>query len=119
MAELYSPIEPYDQGMLDVGDRNLAYWETCGYPEGKPALVVHGEPGTGCSTRMRRAVDPGRYRVVLFDQRGCARSNPHATAGCCQESFGGCGARRQPRPSSRSTAWRILLPVLGGIAPNR
>jgi len=76
MAEPYPPIEPYDQGMLDVGDRNLVYWETCGYPNGKPALVVHGGPGTGCSTRMRQAFDPDRYRVVLFDQRGCGRSTP-------------------------------------------
>src|SRR3954466_6201496 len=71
------PIEPYDHGMLDVGDGNLVYWETCGDPDGKPALVVHGGPGSGCSTGMRR-VDP-RYRVVLFDQRGCGRSTPHAS----------------------------------------
>jgi len=63
--------------MLDVGDGNLVYWETCGDPDGKPALVVHGGPGSGCSTGMRR-VDP-RYRVVLFDQRGCGRSTPHAS----------------------------------------
>ncbi|MGQ0775427.1 MAG: prolyl aminopeptidase [Pseudonocardiales bacterium] len=79
MAELYPPIEPYDQGMLDVGEGNLVYWETCGNPEGKPALVVHGGPGSGCSTRMRRGFDPDRYRVVLFDQRGCGRSTPHAS----------------------------------------
>jgi hypothetical protein len=78
MAELYPPIEPYEQGMLDVGDGNLVYWETCGNPEGKPALTVHGGPGSGCSTGMRR-VDPDRYRAVLFDQRGCGRSTPHAS----------------------------------------
>jgi len=72
-------IEPYDHGMLDVGDGNRIYWEQCGDPDGKPALVVHGGPGSGCSTRMRRAVDPARYRVVLFDQRGCGRSRPHAS----------------------------------------
>jgi proline iminopeptidase len=65
--------------MLDVGEGNLVYWETCGNPEGKPALVVHGGPGTGCSTSMRRGFDPDRYRVVLFDQRGCGRSTPHAS----------------------------------------
>ncbi len=80
MAEIYPPIEPYDQGMLDVGEGNLVYWETCGDPDGKPALVVHGGPGTGCSTGMRRPFDPDRYRVVLFDQRGCGRSTPHASA---------------------------------------
>lgn len=79
MAELYPPIEPYDQGMLDVGDGNLVYWETCGNPDGKPALVVHGGPGSGCSTNMRRGFDPDRYRTVLFDQRGCGRSTPHAS----------------------------------------
>ncbi len=79
MVELYPPIEPYEQGMLDVGEGNLVYWEVCGSPEGKPALVVHGGPGSGCSTRLRRIVDPDRYRVVLFDQRGCGRSTPHAS----------------------------------------
>jgi proline iminopeptidase len=73
------PIEPYDHGMLDVGDGNRVYWEQCGDPASKPALVVHGGPGSGCSTNMRRAVDPQRYRVVLFDQRGCGRSVPHAS----------------------------------------
>ncbi len=79
MVGSYPPIEPYEQGMLDVGDENLVYWEVCGNPGGKPALVVHGGPGSGCSTGMRRAFDPDRYRVVLFDQRGCGRSTPHAS----------------------------------------
>jgi proline iminopeptidase len=79
MPERYPPIEPYQHGMLDVGDGNLVYWETCGNPEGKPALVVHGGPGSGCTARHRRAFDPDRYRVVLFDQRGCGRSTPHAS----------------------------------------
>jgi proline iminopeptidase len=78
VVELYPPIEPYQHGMLDVGDGNLVYWEECGNPEGKPALVVHGGPGSGCSPNMRRAFDPQRYRVVLFDQRGCGRSTPNA-----------------------------------------
>jgi proline iminopeptidase len=79
MAGLYPEIEPYDHGMLDVGDGNCVYWEVCGNPAGKPALVVHGGPGQGCSPGMRRAFDPERYRVVLFDQRGCGRSTPHAS----------------------------------------
>ncbi|MDT0449710.1 prolyl aminopeptidase [Streptomyces hesseae] len=78
MRELYPPIEPYDKGMLDVGDGNLVYWEACGNPEGRPALVVHGGPGSGCGPGARRYFDPDRYRVVLFDQRGCGRSTPHA-----------------------------------------
>ena len=79
MAELYPPIEPYDHGMLDVGDGNLVYWETCGNPDGKPALVVHGGPGSGCTPGQRALLRPDRYRVVLFDQRGCGRSTPHAS----------------------------------------
>jgi proline iminopeptidase len=65
--------------MLDVGDGDLVYWEVCGNPAGKPALVVHGGPGSGCTPGHRRYFDPARYRVVLFDQRGCGRSRPHAS----------------------------------------
>lgn len=75
----YPPIEPYEHGMLDVGDGNLVYWEACGNPAGKPALVVHGGPGSGCAEWPRRYFDPDRYRVVLFDQRNCGRSTPHAS----------------------------------------
>ncbi len=62
MADLNPPIEPYDHGMLDVGDGNLVYWEVCGNPKGKPAVMVHGGPGSGCTTRMRQTFDPARYR---------------------------------------------------------
>ena len=79
MADLNPPIEPYDHGMLDVGDGNLVYWEVCGNPDGKPAVMVHGGPGSGCTKRMRQTFDPARYRAVLFDQRGCGRSTPHAS----------------------------------------
>jgi proline iminopeptidase len=79
MVELYPPIEPYAQGRLDVGDGNLIYWETCGNPDGKPAVMVHGGPGQGTTPRMRRTFDPERYRAVLFDQRGCGQSTPHAS----------------------------------------
>ncbi|MFB7546890.1 prolyl aminopeptidase [Streptomyces sp. NPDC056154] len=77
--EKYPPIEPYEHGMLDVGEGNHVYWEVCGNPDGKPAVVVHGGPGSGCTDRSRRYFDPDRYRVVLFDQRGCGRSTPHAS----------------------------------------
>ncbi|MFF5207536.1 prolyl aminopeptidase [Streptosporangium sp. NPDC000396] len=78
MGGLYPEIEPYEHGMLDVGDGNLVYWETCGNPAGKPALFLHGGPGGGCSPRHRRLFDPDGYRLVLFDQRGCGRSTPGA-----------------------------------------
>jgi proline iminopeptidase len=75
----YPEIEPYDHGMLDAGDGNLLYWETCGNPHGKPAVVLHGGPGSGCGRGVRRYFDPDAYRIVLFDQRGCGRSTPHAS----------------------------------------
>jgi proline iminopeptidase len=74
----YPATEPYDRGRLEVGDGNLVYWETCGRPDGKPAVVLHGGPGSGCSPRLRQLFDPAAYRIVLFDQRGCGRSLPHA-----------------------------------------
>jgi proline iminopeptidase len=75
----YPPIEPYRTGMLDTGDGNLVYWEACGNPDGRPALVVHGGPGSGCSAGHRRGFDPSRYHIVLFDQRNCGRSRPLAS----------------------------------------
>src|SRR5579859_4016319 len=79
MADLYPVIEPYEHGMLDVGDGNRVYWEICGNPRGKPALVVHGGPGSGCIPWHRQLFDPDAYRLVLFDQRNCGRSRPHAS----------------------------------------
>ena len=76
---LYPAIEPYRQGVLDVGDGHGVYWEICGNPEGKPAVFLHGGPGGGCSPEHRRLFDPDRYRVLLFDQRGCGRSRPLAS----------------------------------------
>ncbi len=75
----YPTVEPDSYGIFDVGDGNLVYWETCGDPDGKPALVVHGGPGSGCTPWHRRLFDPAAYRIVLFDQRGCGRSTPHAS----------------------------------------
>jgi proline iminopeptidase len=80
MTDLYPEIEPYEQGFLEVDDGNLLYWETCGNPHGKPAVVLHGGPGSGCSPWHRRLFDPSAYRLVLFDQRNCGRSTPHASA---------------------------------------
>ena len=76
---LYPPIEPYRSGHLDVGDGHSIYWEVVGNPEGKPAVFLHGGPGAGISADHRRQFDPRRYNVLLFDQRGCGRSTPHAS----------------------------------------
>ena len=65
--------------MLEVADGNRVYWESCGNPRGKPAVVLHGGPGSGCTPWHRRLFDPTKYRVVLFDQRNCGRSTPHAS----------------------------------------
>ncbi|HTZ90941.1 MAG TPA: prolyl aminopeptidase [Streptosporangiaceae bacterium] len=72
-------IEPYASGLLDTGDGNLVYWETCGNPDGVPALIVHGGPGSGCRPAHRRTFDQDRFRTILFDQRNCGRSLPHAS----------------------------------------
>jgi proline iminopeptidase len=76
---LYPPVEPYRSGMLDVGDGHRLYYEECGNPHGKPVIFLHGGPGGGCNANMRRFFSPDVYRIVLFDQRGCGRSIPHAS----------------------------------------
>jgi proline iminopeptidase len=76
---LYPPIEPYRSARLDVGQGHQIYFEECGNPHGKPVVIVHGGPGGGCNPAMRRYHDADRYRIVLFDQRGCGRSLPHAS----------------------------------------
>ncbi|MDB5878188.1 MAG: pip [Variovorax sp.] len=75
---LYPPVEPYETGMLDVGDGHCVYYERVGTPGGKPAVFLHGGPGGGISPAHRQLFDPVRYDVLLFDQRGCGRSTPHA-----------------------------------------
>ncbi|MEM8774149.1 MAG: alpha/beta fold hydrolase, partial [Pseudomonadota bacterium] len=76
---LYPSIEPFDRRMMDVGDGHTVYMEQSGNHEGKPVVVLHGGPGGGCSPAMRRYFDPDYYRIILFDQRGCGRSRPHAS----------------------------------------
>ena len=76
---LYPPIEPFRTGMLRVSALHEIYYEECGNPRGKPALFVHGGPGAGAGKDSRRFFDPKRFRIVLFDQRGCGRSRPHAS----------------------------------------
>ncbi|MER7797353.1 prolyl aminopeptidase [Microbacterium sp. NPDC096154] len=76
---LYPDIEPHATGMLDVGDGHRIYWECSGDPDGKPVVFLHGGPGGGTSSWQRRFFDPTRYRIILLDQRGCGRSEPHAS----------------------------------------
>ncbi|MFE0875958.1 prolyl aminopeptidase [Streptomyces smyrnaeus] len=71
--------QKYAHGLLDVGDSNRIYWETSGNPDGKAALCVHGGPGSGGRRGSRQLFDPEVYRIVLFDQRGCGESQPHAS----------------------------------------
>ena len=78
LRTLYPPIEPYETGMLDVGDGHRLFYERVGTPGGTPAVFLHGGPGDGFSADHRRLFDPARYDLLLFDQRGCGRSTPHA-----------------------------------------
>jgi proline iminopeptidase len=74
---MFPNIEPFESGMLDVGDFQQIYWECCGNPDGRPVVYLHGGPGSGCTPQSRRYFDPGIYKIVLTDQRGCGRSRPH------------------------------------------
>jgi proline iminopeptidase len=76
---LYPPIEPFETGMLDVGDGHQLYWERCGTKGAKPVVFLHGGPGSGCSPAQRQQFDPALYDILLFDQRGCGRSIPFAS----------------------------------------
>ncbi|MFJ3584362.1 prolyl aminopeptidase [Streptomyces sp. NPDC090127] len=76
---MFPEIEAYEEGLLDVGDGNRVHYSVAGNPQGKPALYVHGGPGSGARPSARRVFDPEKYRIVLFDQRGCGRSLPHAS----------------------------------------
>ncbi|MDA3921621.1 MAG: prolyl aminopeptidase [Salinisphaera sp.] len=76
--ELYPAIEPFDQCRLEVSGQHNLYYEQCGNPKGKPVVFLHGGPGGGCAPTSRRFFNPALYRIVLFDQRGCGRSTPHA-----------------------------------------
>jgi proline iminopeptidase len=79
MRTRYPEIQPFASGQIETGDGHRIYWEICGNPKGKPAVFLHGGPGSGCTPKHRRLFDPQRYRVLLFDQRGCGRSTPHAS----------------------------------------
>ena len=74
--KLFPPTEPYETGFLKKGKHEI-YYEQCGNPKGKPAIFLHGGPGGGCGSLSRRFFNPKKYRIILFDQRGCGRSKPH------------------------------------------
>jgi proline iminopeptidase len=78
LRTLYPEVEPYATGRLRVSELHEMYWEVSGNPAGKPVVFVHGGPGGGTDPKMRRFFDPAAYRIVLFDQRGCGKSTPHA-----------------------------------------
>lgn len=78
MQELYPPIDPYHTGTLKVSDLHTLYFEQVGNPNGKPVVFLHGGPGGGIDPIYRRYFNPNLWRVVLFDQRGCGQSTPHA-----------------------------------------
>lgn len=78
MRELYPPIEPYQEGTLPVSDLHTLYYEQSGNPAGKPVVVLHGGPGGGCIPEYRQYFNPKKWRIIMFDQRGCGRSLPHA-----------------------------------------
>ena len=78
-SPLYPAIDPFSQEMFDVGDGHKVYLEQSGARDGYPVVVVHGGPGAGCSASMRRYFDPTKYRIIMFDQRGCGRSLPYAS----------------------------------------
>src|SRR6185437_10524253 len=76
---LYPEIEPFETGWMSVGGPHEVYYEVCGNPRGKPAVVLHGGPGGAINPTMRRFFDAKKWRVALFDQRGCGRSRPNAS----------------------------------------
>jgi proline iminopeptidase len=79
LRSMYPAIEPYETGLLEVGDGHRIYYERVGTPGAKPAVFLHGGPGGGIDPDYRRFFDPERYDLLLFDQRGCGQSTPHAS----------------------------------------
>ncbi|MBA3920634.1 MAG: prolyl aminopeptidase [Nostocaceae cyanobacterium] len=78
MREFYSPIDPYNSGSLKVSDLHTIHFEESGNPQGSPIVLLHGGPGGGCPPLYRQYFNPEKWRLVMFDQRGCGQSTPHA-----------------------------------------
>jgi len=104
---LYPEIEPFNDGYLKVSDKHEIYFQECGNPDGQPVLFVHGGPGAGCDSRARRFFDPDHYRIVLFDQRGCGRSRPHA---CVEENttWHLCADMERLREHLNIAGWQVF-----------
>ena len=102
----FPPIEPDAHGLLDVGQGHRIYWEVCGNPHGEPALFLHGGPGGGSSPGARRFFDPVKYRIVVFDQRGCGRSRPLVS-----DAEADLGANTTPHLIADIEALRVHLAV--------
>ena len=115
---LYPEIEPYETGMLDVGDGHRLYWELCGNPDGKPVVFLHGGPGGGSSPDHRRQFNPDKYKILVFDQRGCGKSTPYASLDA-QHDLGPGRRHREAarRRSRRSTSGRCS--AAAGARPSR
>lgn len=119
---LYPPSEPHASGFLDVGDGHSLYWEECGNPEGPAVVFLHGGPGAGCAPAHRRFFDPEVWRIVLFDQRGCGRSQPSAevNSNTTQHIIADIEAIREMRGIDSwltfGGSWGSLLAVAYGIA---
>lgn len=108
VPDRYPEIEPYDHGLLDAGYGNLVYWETCGNPGGKQALVLHGGPGSGCHPSMRRYFDPATYRIVLFTS--CLTTAYCRTRLAYSGAFPVCVSRGTSTWSTCSGAYRRRRP---------
>jgi proline iminopeptidase len=104
---LYPEIESFNDGILPVSEAHRIFYEECGNPDGKPVVFVHGGPGAGCDKRARRFFDPDVYRIILFDQRGCGRSKPHARLED-NTTWHLCADMERLREHLNVTAWQVF-----------
>src|SRR5215204_1216228 len=114
---LYPEFEPYETGMLDLGDGHSLYWELSGNPDGKPAVMLHGGPGGGSSPDHRRQWNPEKYKILVFDQRGCGKSTPYASLenNTTWDLFGGSWGSTLSLAYSQTYPERVTEIILRGI----
>ena len=105
---LYPEIEPYESGQLDVGDGHSLYWELCGNPDGKPVVFLHGGPGGGSSPDHRRQFDPEKYKILLFDQRGCGQIDALCEPGGEHDLAPGRGHRAAADAGRQVDKWQVF-----------